>query len=98
MKVPALLIGGSLLAIFLAVAMAGDTLEGSATDVNGQTAKWTVNSELFESGTAWIVILELPDTLPDYLYDEATGEPMKFATSAEAGEYAILFLKGLGYG
>lgn len=97
MRVPALLIGGSILTIAIAAMVAGELLEGSAVDKNGQTASWAVNSELFAEGSLWTIVLELPDTLPDYLYDEDTGEPMKFGTSTEAREYAISFLEGLGY-
>lgn len=97
MRVPALLIGASILTIALAVLVSGESLRGTVVDANSQIASWAVNSELFQEGSLWIVELELPDTLPDYLYDTDTGEPMKFPTSMEAREYAISFLKELGY-
>lgn len=91
--VPGLLVGGSILAILASTVVSYELLTGSQTNAEGQLAMWSVN----EDGAAWTVTLAVPGSEVDYLFDSETGKPMSFSTSIEARDFALGYLKGLGY-
>jgi hypothetical protein len=89
---PATLVFGSLLAIGVGVGAAAAHNSGTVHDTEGGAATWEV---LDESG--WVVKMELPQTYLDYLYDSETGDPMQFESAIAAREFALGYLKGLGF-
>lgn len=98
--VPGLLVGGSMLAIALGASAAVPSgASGSVVDAEGQVAHWQVQQELLADGTlGWTVILDLPETTPDYLYDLDTGDLVAFDTLEDARDFALGFLEGQGFG